>query len=109
VEYAPGESREVVMPDGSTIVLKKLGEDHDPTDREQALRVLHQARDAGRLVTGLLYVDTASRPYTDELDLVDTPLAHLPLERVRPPRATLDAIVEQLRTGKGLSAPAGGG
>ncbi len=109
VEYAPGESREVTMPDGSNIVLKKLAEDYDPTDRDHAIETLHEARREGRLVTGLLYVDPASRPFTEEMQLVETPLARLPLERVRPSRAVLESILEQLRTGKGLAAPSGGG
>jgi len=33
----------------------------------------------------------------DLLDLVDEPLAHLPLEKVRPPRAALDEIMEGLK------------
>jgi hypothetical protein len=28
---------------------------------------------------------------------------------VRPPKSVLDGIMEQMRTGKGLTAPAGGG
>ncbi len=31
------------------------------------------------------------------LNLVKEPLAHLPTERVRPPKAVLDAIMEELR------------
>jgi len=106
VDYAPGTSREVTMPDGSTIVLKKLASDYDPHDRSAALGVLEEAREERRLLTGLLYAEPESRTFNDELDLVDTPLAHLPLERVRPSRATLEAIMEEYRTG---SAPSSGG
>ncbi len=67
VEYEPGETRDVEMPDGSNIVLKKLAEDYDPTDREAALDTLHEARQERRLVTGLIYVDPASRSFTEEL------------------------------------------
>jgi 2-oxoglutarate ferredoxin oxidoreductase subunit beta len=48
----------VQLHDGSHIMLKKLGEDHDPTDRRAALRVIEEGRAQGHLVTGLLYVDT---------------------------------------------------
>jgi hypothetical protein len=44
-----------------------------------------------------------------ELQLIGTPLAKLSLEQARPPREALTQIMEQLRTGKGLTAPAGGG
>jgi 2-oxoglutarate ferredoxin oxidoreductase subunit beta len=109
VDYAPGTTREVEMPDGSRIVLKKLAADYDPTRREAALAAIHEAGRERRLVTGLLYVDEAKPPFTDELSLPDTALAHLPLERVRPGREVLERVMEQLRTGKGLTAPAGGG
>jgi 2-oxoglutarate ferredoxin oxidoreductase subunit beta len=109
VEYGPGEAREIDMPDGSSVVLKKLSEDYDPTDRDRAMDVLHEARREQRLVTGLLYVDPATRPFTDELRVVDAPLATLPTEKTRPSRAALEEIVEQLRTGRGLALASGGG
>jgi 2-oxoglutarate ferredoxin oxidoreductase subunit beta len=109
VDYAPGTTREVQMPDGSHIVLKKLAEDYDPTRRENALAAIHEARAERKLATGLLYVEPSARPFDEELHLVDAPLARLSLEQVRPSRAVLQEIMEQLKTGKGLSAPAGGG
>jgi 2-oxoglutarate ferredoxin oxidoreductase subunit beta len=109
VDYAPGTTREVRMPDGSRIVLTKLGEDYDPTSRERAMAVILAGEKEGKLVTGLLHVNPDQVPYEDELELVETPLARLPLERVRPPRETLEAIMEQLRTGKGVQAAGGGG
>ena len=109
VDYEPGTTREVKMPDGSVIVLKKLAEDYDPTNRESAFHALRAAQSEKKLVTGLLYVDPDQPPFEDELKLVAEPLASLPLERVRPARSVLDEIMEQLRTGRGLAAPAGGG
>jgi len=109
VDYEPGTTREVTMPDGSRIYLKKLAEDYDATSRDRALATLAEGKREGKLVTGLLYVHPESRPFEDELALVETPLARLSLEQVRPPRAVLDEIMEQLRTGKGLTAAAGGG
>jgi 2-oxoglutarate ferredoxin oxidoreductase subunit beta len=109
VDYAPGTTREVRMPDGSHIVLKKLALDYDPTDRVRAMAAIEEGRREGRLVTGLLYVDPEKRSFDEELRLVETPLAKLALEDVRPPRTVLERIMEQLRTGKGLAAPAGGG
>src|SRR5262245_47918147 len=109
VDYAPGTTREVTMPDGSHIVLKKLAEDYDPTSRDRAMAALEEGRRERRLITGLLYVNPEAMAFEDELRLVDEPLAALPLERVRPPKRVLDEVMEQLRTGKGLTAPSGGG
>jgi len=109
VDYDPGTTREVTMPDGSLIYLKKLHEDYDPTNRESATAVIHEARRENKLITGLLYVNPNLPPFDDELKLIDQSLASLPLERVRPPRQVLDEIIEQLRTGKGAAAAGGGG
>ena len=109
VDYEPGTTREVDLPDGSRIVLKKLAADYDATSRDVAIQTLAEARREGRLVTGLLYVETDLPAFEDELRMTDTPLAQLTLDQVRPPRAVLDEIMEQLRTGKGLAAAAGGG
>ena len=108
VEYEPGTTREVEMPDGSHIYLKKLAEDYDPTSRERALQTLHEARGEQKLLTGLLYAEPGISPFEDELNLGDAPLATLPLEIVRPPRSVLDDVMEQLKTGKGISATGGG-
>jgi 2-oxoglutarate ferredoxin oxidoreductase subunit beta len=109
VDYEPGTTREVEMPDGSRVVLKKLAVDYDPTDRDHARELLAQARRERSFVTGLLYVEPELPAFEDELRLIETPLATLSLDRARPPKQVLDEIMEQLKTGKGLSAPAGGG
>ena len=106
VDYEPGTTREVVMPDGSRVFLKKLAEDYDPTDAHRALAVLREARDDLKLVTGLVYVNTSAHQFDDELQLIEAPLASLPLERVRPSRAVLDSIMTSFREG---SAPVGAG
>jgi len=109
VDYEPGTTRDVTMPDGSHILLKKLAEDHDPTRRERALMVLQEARRERKLLTGLFYVDPEQKPYEEELGLAEAPLASLPLDQVRPPKSALDEIMEQLRSGKGVAAAGGGG
>ena len=108
VEYEPGTTREVKMPDGSHIVLKKLAADYDPTDAEHAFSLLREARKDLKLLTGLLYVDPASTPFDEELQLVDEPLASLPIERVRPSRAALDEVMRAHAEGS-IGAPSGGG
>ena len=42
-DFERGAMREVVMHDGSMIVLKKLGTDYDPTDRSSAFCMLAEA------------------------------------------------------------------
>jgi 2-oxoglutarate ferredoxin oxidoreductase subunit beta len=106
VDYEPGTTREVTMPDGSHVYLKKLAEDYDPTDAGRALATIREARDEMKFVTGLLYVDTDTHRFDDEMKLEETPLVSLPLERARPPKSVLDAIMRSYREG---SAPVGSG
>jgi 2-oxoglutarate ferredoxin oxidoreductase subunit beta len=106
VEYEPGTTREVRMPDGSHVILKKLAEDYDPTNAGVALQTLREARDEMKFVTGLLYVDPQTKRFDDEMQLTGPPLASLPLETVRPPKSVLDAIMKSFREG---SAPVGAG
>jgi 2-oxoglutarate ferredoxin oxidoreductase subunit beta len=97
VEYEPGTTREVTLHDGSKLYLKKLDGDYDPTDKLQAVRVLHETVRRGEYATGLLYVEPSKRDFCSLLNLVDEPLSQLPLERVRPPREALEEIMEKQR------------
>jgi 2-oxoglutarate ferredoxin oxidoreductase subunit beta len=97
IEHEEGTTREVALHDGSKIVLKKLDRDFDPTNRDTSLHVLHETAARGEYATGLLYIDTAKRDFCSTLNLVDEPLASLPLERTRPSRAALDEIMERQR------------
>ena len=97
IEYDPGSTTEVQMHDGSHLYLKKVSEDYDPTNKMAALRVLRETADKGEFATGILYVEPAKHDFTTMLNLVDDPLATLPLERVRPGREVLDSIMESLK------------
>ena len=97
VEYEPGTTREVTLHDGSKLYLKKLDGDYDPTDKLQAVRVLHETTSRGEYATGLLYVEPSKRDFCSLLNMVDEPLSQLPVERVRPPREALEEMMERQR------------
>jgi 2-oxoglutarate ferredoxin oxidoreductase subunit beta len=97
VDYEPGSAREVTMHDGSKLVLRKLEEDYDPTDKLNALRRLHESARRGEFATGLIYIEPDRDDFLTQLNLVDEPLASLPLERLRPGREALEEIMEGLR------------
>ena len=97
VDYAPGERQEVTLHDGSTIVLKKLDDAHDPTDRYSALKLLEEAREQQHFITGLIYVD-GSRPSLAEHErLGSLPLAHMGQAQLRPSRQSLDKIMAGMK------------
>ena len=92
VDYEEGEAKEVTMHDGSTVILKKLGREYDPTNRSEAMRVLEEANAKQWLITGLIYVSEANPSLVDIFDLPETPLNRLPESRIRPSRESLDKI-----------------
>jgi 2-oxoglutarate ferredoxin oxidoreductase subunit beta len=97
IDYEPGTTKEVRMHDGSRLYLKKLAEDYDPTDKLNAIRVIHETARRGEFATGVLYVEPDKDDFVTLLNVVDEPLATLPLERVRPSREALEEIMESLR------------
>jgi 2-oxoglutarate ferredoxin oxidoreductase subunit beta len=97
IDYEPGSTKEVTMHDGSRLYLKKVAEDYDPTDKLAAMRLLHETARRGEFATGVIYVEPDKEDFLTLLNLVDDPLATLPLERVRPGRQVLDEVMESLR------------
>lgn len=75
VDYEPGTVQDIEFDDGSHVLLRKLDVDHDVTDAIGALRIIHETRDRGELVTGLLYVNTKTPDLCAREKLPATPLA----------------------------------
>ncbi len=96
VDYSEGTTKEVKMHDGSTIVLKKLGPDHDPTNKYAALELLERAHREKHFLTGLIYVNEERATLPEQIKVSETPLAHLPDEKLRPPREALAKIMAAL-------------
>jgi 2-oxoglutarate ferredoxin oxidoreductase subunit beta len=97
VDIPEGEVRDVQMHDGSHLRIRKLGRDFDPTDRPRALTLLEEADAKGEVLTGVLYLNTNKPTFLEQLNLTDGPVATLPESMVRPPKAVLDAVMEELR------------
>jgi 2-oxoglutarate ferredoxin oxidoreductase subunit beta len=96
-DFEEGTVREVEMHDGSTIILKKLEADYDPTDRWQALRCLQEAQEKNWLVTGLLYFNPEPPSIYDLFNLPDEPLNRMVEAQLRPGKDILAKINESLR------------
>src|ERR1044072_444183 len=56
VDYAPGSAQEVTMHDGSKLILKKLEEDYDATDKINAVKRPHETAGPGEFAPGLFYI-----------------------------------------------------
>jgi 2-oxoglutarate ferredoxin oxidoreductase subunit beta len=92
VEYEEGETIDVTMHDGSTVVLKKLERDYDPTDRSRAIELLEEANRKDWLITGLIYIDTDQPSLFDIYNLTDKPLNRLSEDQMRPPKETITKV-----------------
>ena len=95
--YDEGEAMPVELHDGSTIVLRKMDKDYDPTDRVSAISNLMQSQAAGEIVTGLLYLDE-SRPGMHEVNNSNSiPLMELPFGKICPGNETLQKLQARYR------------
>ena len=97
VDIPEGEVQEVTMHDGSTLRIKKLGREYDPTNKFDALKALDEAGKKGEVLTGVFYIDTNKPNFMEMLGMQEAPLATLPESKVRPPKELLDQAMEELR------------
>jgi 2-oxoglutarate ferredoxin oxidoreductase subunit beta len=96
VDYEPGSTKEVALHDGSHILLKKLAEDHDPTDRIGAVRILEESRERDQLLTGLLYVDEEMEDFATRERLPERPLRDFGEEELRIDREDFARLMAEL-------------
>jgi 2-oxoglutarate ferredoxin oxidoreductase subunit beta len=94
VDYETGELIEVTLHDGSMVILKKLEQDYDPTNRAEAMRILEEANRKNWLITGLIYIDTSQKSLIELYNLPETPLNRLPESRLRPGPETMKKVNE---------------
>ena len=61
------------------------------------MRRLHETARRGEFATGLIYIEPDRDDFLTQLNVVDEPLASLPLSRTRPGPEALEEIMEGLR------------
>lgn len=96
-DYEPGYSHEVTMHDGSTVHLYKMTEDLNPFDRTSAIMTMETHRQAGNILTGLIYMDKDSRDLHDVLQTTRRPLNTLDEDDLCPGNQMLKNINASLR------------
>lgn len=97
VDYEPGASVQVEMHDGALITLKKVDHEYDPGNRDQAIALLHEAQDNLHFYTGLIYFNPESKPYAEEMHMIQEPLATLPDERLRPSNEAFEHLMNKFK------------
>ena len=98
VEVPSGGYKDVQLHDGSYIRLETISQEHDVSDRVMALEAIHKADVKEKHVTGLLYFEEGMETLDETENLVDTPLANLPDEMMRPDKKSLDDLLTKFRS-----------
>ncbi len=97
VDYGPGLTIAVPQHDGSTLMLHKLDDDYDPTDRLGAMAHINERHAAGEIATGLLYIKHGNTDLNERMNTVDVPLGKLAEAELCPGAGAIDAINAALR------------
>ena len=97
VEYGAGKSTFVALHGGSTLHLSKLAPNWDPTNRRSAIDRLQRAKGLGEILTGLLYIDPASKDLHELFGTVEVPLNALKESDLCPGQEALEVINQGLR------------
>lgn len=95
--HEPGEVRVVELHDGSRLTLRKLEEEYDSSNRLLAMDRLIRSQQEEEFITGLLYYDPARPNLAEASNLVETPLAELPEERLRPSKEAFERLMQRYR------------
>lgn len=96
VDYAEGETKAVTLHDGSLLTLKKLDpRAHDVHNAKDAINLLFESRQKNQFLTGLFYYDSSKKHLVDNLEMVDTPLAHLTEKELRPSATQLQQCLQE--------------
>jgi len=92
LDQIKGSTQEVELHNGDSVRLSKLNDDYDPTDRTSAITTLHKHKEQGKLLTGLIYIDTDSSNLHKTLGLPETPLNQLKEDTLCPGSEALSSI-----------------
>jgi len=97
VDYSKGETKAVTLFDGSQVILNKLADNWDPTDRFSAMRRIQDAKQSGEILTGLLHINPDSQELHKILNTVDQPLNELTEDDLYPGQEALDHFNQKNR------------
>jgi 2-oxoglutarate ferredoxin oxidoreductase subunit beta len=96
-DYQPGEVLPVRLFDGSTILLKKVDADYDPTSRPGVLGYLEKQRGQGFIVTGLLFIDEKLPELHGISNTSRTPLKALDYQTLNPGGKALAKLQQRMK------------
>jgi 2-oxoglutarate ferredoxin oxidoreductase subunit beta len=96
-DYAEGETVPIKLHDGSTILLKKVDKEYDPTSRSKALAYLEKYRDQGEIVTGLLFINEDLPDLHGIFNTAKTPMKDLRYRDLNPGSEALARLQQGMK------------
>ncbi len=97
-DYEEGATEKIQLPDGSHLLLKKIdSRTHDVHDPQAAIRLLHEARMSGQILTGLLHHRPQVAPLDETLKLARLPLVGLTEDELRPSQHQLSQALAEYK------------
>jgi 2-oxoglutarate ferredoxin oxidoreductase subunit beta len=96
-EYEAGAASTVMMHDGSSVRLRKVAADYDPSDRDKAYAYIREKQREGEIVTGLLYISAESRDMHEQNETIDSALVDVAFEQLCPGSAELERLQQRFR------------
>ncbi len=95
--YEPGSSQEVTLHDGSVVHLHKLDDKLDVHNRRSALDLIQEYKSHGKILTGLMFLDTESADLHETIETVNRPLRNLTEKDLCPGNGALQTINASFR------------
>ncbi len=92
-----GETQKVEVHGGGNILLRKLAQEYDVSDRGAAYHYLTQRQGKGEVVTGLLFAEDGAADMHELNRLGEMPLSKIPYERLCPGSDRLADLQARLR------------
>ncbi len=97
LDQIEGSTKDVQLHNGDSVRLSKLDDNYDPTDRTNAIHVLHEHKNQDKLLTGLIYIEPESDNFHEILNIPDTPLNQLKEDVLCPGSSVLSSINDSLK------------
>lgn len=89
--------QDVTLHSGEVVRLRKVADDYDPLDRDQAYAHIRERQQAGEIATGLLFIDENTKDMHTQFSTGSTPLSQMPFSQLCPGSGELDRLMSRYR------------
>ncbi len=95
--YNESGTANIELHDGSQILLRKVQDDYDPTNKANILNHIQSKQQDGEFLTGLLYIDEGQKDFHALNKTVSTPLNAVPYQELCPGSDALESVLARYK------------